>query len=194
MSPRRWLRRPFDGLDALCARVFPDAWNPMRQLGALGWFFFWIVVVSGIYLYIFFDTGIRGTYESIEAITHAQWWAGGVMRSLHRYASDALVVLAVVHLLREFATDRVRGNHWFPWVTGLPLLLFIYVCGITGYWLVWDTLAQYVAMTTSDLLDVLPIFGAPIARNFLNQASLSDRFFTLMVLRSSKLWVYYEGD
>jgi ferredoxin/coenzyme F420-reducing hydrogenase delta subunit len=181
MNPRRWLRAPFDAVDALCARIFPPEWNPMAQLGALGWFFFWIVTVSGVYLYIFFDTGITATYQSIESITHAQWWAGGVMRSLHRYASDALVVMAFVHLLREFAHDRLRGNHWFAWITGMPLLLFIYACGITGYWLVWDTLAQYVAISTTHLLDALPIFGEPIARNFLNEASLSNRFFTLMV-------------
>jgi hypothetical protein len=35
--------------------------------------------------------------------------------------------------------------------------------GITGYWLVWDKLAYYVAITTSELLDYLPIFGEPIA-------------------------------
>lgn len=182
MSPRALMRGLFDGLDGACARAFGEAWNPMYQLGALGWFLFWIVTVSGVYLYIFFDTGITGTYESIEAITHAQWWAGGIMRSLHRYASDAMVVVAVVHLLREFARDRMRGNHWFAWLTGVPLLGFIYVCGITGYWLVWDTLAQYVALTSSELLDALPLFGEPIARNFVNQAALSDRFFTLMVL------------
>jgi ferredoxin/coenzyme F420-reducing hydrogenase delta subunit len=182
VSPRTALRRLFDGLDGACARVFGDAWNPMYQLGALGWFLFWIVTFSGVYLYIFFDTGITGTYQSIEAITHAQWWAGGIMRSLHRYASDAMVPLVLVHLLREFARDRMRGNHWFAWLTGVPLVGFVYVCGITGYWLVWDTLAQYVALTSSELLDALPLFGEPIARNFVSQASLSDRFFTLMVL------------
>jgi ferredoxin/coenzyme F420-reducing hydrogenase delta subunit len=182
MSPRGALRRGFDLLETLCARVMGPGWNPLVQLGALGWFFFWIVAVSGIYLYIFFDTGITGTYESIEAISRDQWWAGGILRSLHRYASIALLVTAIVHMLREYAGDRIRGNHWFAWVTGLPLLLFIFVCGITGYWLVWDALAQFVAQTTSEVLDVLPIFGEPIARNFLNQASLSDRFFSLMVL------------
>jgi ferredoxin/coenzyme F420-reducing hydrogenase delta subunit len=176
------MRRVFNLLEMLCARVMGPGWNPLFQLGALGWFFFWIVTVSGIYLYIFFDTGITGTYESIEAISRDQWWAGGILRSLHRYASIALLVTAVVHLMHEFANDRIRGNHWFAWLTGLPLLLFIFVCGITGYWLVWDALAQFVAQTTSEVLDVLPIFGEPIARNFLDQASLSDRFFSLMVL------------
>jgi ferredoxin/coenzyme F420-reducing hydrogenase delta subunit len=180
VSLRSLLRAPFDRLDVLCARAFPPEWNPMAQLGAIGWFMFWIVAVSGVYLYIFFDTGISGTWRSVEAITRDQWWAGGVMRSLHRYASDALVVMALLHMLREWSMDRMRGNHWFAWATGVPLLLFIYVCGITGYWLVWDVRAQYVAVQTTALLDLVPIFGEPIGRNFVDQASVSDRFFTLM--------------
>ncbi len=179
-SPRRWLRAGFGALEELCSRAFTPAWNPLLQLGALGWFFFWIVAVSGIYLYVFFDTGITRAYDSVDSLTNAQPWAGGIMRSLHRYASDGLVVVALVHLLREFGLDRVRGKRWFGWITGLPLLMLIYVSGITGYWLVWDVMAQYVAVTTAELLDILPLFGEPISRNFVNEVSLSSRFFTLM--------------
>lgn len=179
-SPRAWLRAGFDALDGACSRAFTPAWNPMLQLGALGWYFYWIVAVSGIYLYAFLDTGVTQAFDSVESLTHAQPWAGGVMRSLHRYASDGLVAVAVVHLVREFALDRMRGKRWYAWFTGLPLLLLIYVSGITGYWLVWDVLAQYVAQTTTALLDALPLFGEPISRNFVNEAALSSRFFTLM--------------
>lgn len=179
-TPRQWLRAAFGALESLCSRAFTPAWNPLLQLGAIGWFFFWVVAVSGIYLYVFFDTGITRAYDTVESLTHAQPWAGGVMRSLHRYASDGLVVVALVHLLREFALDQMRGKRWFAWITGLPLLMLIYVSGITGYWLVWDVMAQYVAVTTAELLDVLPLFGEPISRNFVNEVSLSSRFFTLM--------------
>lgn len=179
-APRQCLRAAFVALDGLCSRAFTPAWNPLLQLGALGWFFYWIVAVSGIYLYVFFDTGITRAYDTVEMLTHAQPWAGGVMRSLHRYASDGLVAVAGVHLVREFALDRMRGKRWYAWITGLPLLLLIYVSGITGYWLVWDVLAQYVAQTTATLLDVLPLFGEPISRNFASEAALSSRFFTLM--------------
>ena len=95
---------------------------------------FWIVAVSGIYLFIFFDTGVVDAYESVEAITHAQWYAGGVMRSFHRYASDLMVVVLVIHLSREFALDRYRGVHWFSWFTGVPIIWMLYASGITGYW------------------------------------------------------------
>jgi quinol-cytochrome oxidoreductase complex cytochrome b subunit/coenzyme F420-reducing hydrogenase delta subunit len=168
------IERPFD-------RLFGPALNPVAQLGALGFFFFWIVAVSGIYLFIFFDTGIERAYESVEHVTKDYWYHAGVMRSLHRYASDLMVVMVVVHMLREFAYDHYRGVRWFSWLTGLPIIWLLYISGITGYWLVWDKLAHYVALVTSELLDWLPIFGEPIARNFIATGTLTSRFFTLMV-------------
>ena len=171
----------FEGVDKLFNRAFTPAWNPLLHLGTLGWFFYWIVIVSGIYLYIFFDTGINQAYASLESITNVQWYAGGIMRSLHRYASDALIIVIMLHLTREFVMDRFRGARWFTWFTGVPLLWLVFACGISGYWMVWDVLAQYIAIASTEWLDSLGIFGQSIARNFLNNETLSGRFFTLMV-------------
>ncbi|RME98805.1 MAG: cytochrome b/b6-like protein, partial [Alphaproteobacteria bacterium] len=178
---RALLRSVFDRAEHWLGFAFPMQWNPLLNLGALGFFFYWIVTVSGIYVYIFFDTGVTQAFDSIEYMTHDQWYAAGVMRSLHRYASDALIVVMLLHICREFALDRYRGVRWFSWLTGVPVLVMVYVAGITGYWLVWDKLAQYVALVTTEWLDKLPIFGEPIARNFLSPDTLDDRFFTLMI-------------
>jgi NAD(P)H-flavin reductase/ferredoxin len=56
------------------------------------------------------------------------------------------------------------------------------MAGINGYWLVWDKLAQFVAIASAEWLDALPIFSDPLARNFLEQGSVNDRFFTLLSL------------
>jgi len=180
-SIRSVAKAAFEGADNVFNRAFTPEWNPLFHLGTLGWYFYWIVIVSGIYLYIFFDTGIHQAYESLEYITNVQWYAGGVMRSLHRYASDALIIVMMLHLLREFVTDRYRGARWFTWFTGVPLLWLVFACGISGYWMVWDVLAQYIAIASTEWLDSLGIFGQSIARNFLNNDTLSGRFFTLMV-------------
>jgi ferredoxin/coenzyme F420-reducing hydrogenase delta subunit len=168
-------------LEGLFDQIFTPRWNPMYCLGGLGFFYFWIVAVSGLYIYIFFDTGLTEAFDSVEYLTHEQWYLGGVMRSLHRYASDALVVMMVLHMVREFAFDHYRGPRFFSWITGVPMTWLIIAAGVTGYWLVWDELAQYVAIVSSEWLDWLPIFGEPIARNFLTPASLDDRFFTLLI-------------
>ncbi len=161
--------------------VFGTHWNPWYQLGALSFHFFWIVVVSGVYLYVFFDTSILGAYASVQALTEEQWYLGGVMRSLHRYASDAMVVTVTLHLLREFAKGRFRGAQTFSWVSGLPLLWLLFAAGIGGYWLVWDQFAQYVAQTTTEWLERLPAISDSLARTFLSDATLSDRLFSLLV-------------
>ena len=178
---RTVLRSGFDLIEAVVGRIFPPAWNPLLNLGALGFFFYWIITVSGIYVYAFFDTGVNSAYASIEYMTHEQWYLAGIMRSLHRYASDALVVVMMLHFVREFALDRYRGVRWFSWVTGVPIMVMVFVAGISGYWLVWDQLAQYVAIVSTEWLDLLPIFGEPIARNFLSPDALESRFFTLMI-------------
>lgn len=175
------VRFVFDRAEVVFDAAFGPRLNPFHHLGALGFFFFWIVAASGIYLYVFFETSIHGAYHSIERLTHEQWYLGGIMRSLHRYGSDAMVIVVLLHLAREFARDRYRGVRWYPWITGAVLLWFLYASGISGYWLVWDTLAQYIAVATSEWLDALPIFGEPIARNFLDQTAVSDRFFSLMI-------------
>ncbi|MCS6879323.1 MAG: cytochrome b N-terminal domain-containing protein [Geminicoccaceae bacterium] len=178
---RARVRLLFDRAESLLGLAFPPAWNPLLNLGALGFFFFWIVTASGIYVYIFFDTGVTQAYDSVEYMTREQWYLAGVMRSFHRYGSDALVIVAALHLLREFGQDRYRGVRWFSWLTGIVVLVLVFVAGITGYWLVWDKLAQYVAVVTSEWLDALGIFGEPIARNFVAPGALDDRFFTLML-------------
>jgi len=171
----------FERVEAAFNLFFDDDWNPFYQLGALSFYFFWILSITGFYLFIFMDLSIYGAYSSIEYLTHDQWYLGGVMRSLHRYCTDAMAVTVTLHMVREFAMGRFTGVRWFSWVTGIPLLWFMFAAAIGGYWLVWDQFAQYVAVVTMEWMDWLPVFGDPMARNFLTNDAVSDRFFSLMI-------------
>ena len=157
MTIQRPLRFAFSWFEGWLDRAFGTRNNPFYWLGGLGFFLYWIVAVSGIYLYAFFDTGLTAAYQSVESLTVSQWWLGGVMRSLHRYASDALILVMAVHLLRVFAYDQYRGTRWYSWLLGVPTIALAFAAGITGYWLVWDKLAQYVAVVSTEWLDHLPI-------------------------------------
>lgn len=167
-------------IEARVSAAFGSRHNPFHHLGALCVWCFWIALVSGIYLFIFYETSLSGAHASVERMTHAQWWLGGIMRSLHRYSSDAAVLAMGGHLLREFLRGRYTGARWFSWFTGVPLIWIVIVLGITGYWMVWDEMAQYVAVSTARLFDTLPVFTDPMSRNFLDNDSVSDRFFTLI--------------
>jgi coenzyme F420-reducing hydrogenase delta subunit/ferredoxin len=167
-------------IEGILNKIFGNDLNPFYYLGALGFYLFWIVVVSGAYIYAFYKTGIELSYPSVESLTHDQPYLGGIMRSLHRYASDALVVVMVLHLLREFILGRYSGARWFTWISGIPLIWLIYVAGTNGYWMVWDTLAQYSTVSAMEWFDWLPIFSEPMAQGFVSQEVLNDRFFSLI--------------
>ncbi|WP_370869815.1 FAD-binding oxidoreductase [Polaromonas sp.] len=169
-------------LESALNRIFGTVLNPFYSLGAITYLMFWIVVVSGFYIYIFYDTGVEDAFGSVEYITHEQWYLAGIMRSLHRYASDGMILFGVLHMVRNFVFDRYRNFRWFSWATGVALLWLVYIAGINGYWLVWDGLAQFLAVASAEWLDFLPVFSAPLARNFLESGSVSDRFFSLLSL------------
>jgi len=175
----RWL---FQFAEGAANAIFGSENNPMYYLGGLTFFFLYILLASGIYIYIFYDTEVSGAYASIEYMTHEQWYLGGVMRSLHRYASDAMVISMILHMLRRFFNDRYNGGRSFSWVTGVPMLWLVFITGLMGYWLVWDQLAQFIAVRTFEWVDWLPIIAEPTARNFLTNDNMTDTLFRLLVV------------
>lgn len=139
----------------------------MRHLGALAFLLFWMLAASGVYLYLRFDTSASGAYASIGEL---EWWFGGVLRSVHRYAADAFVVVTVLHLLREAWLGRWRGFRAFSWISGILLVWLLYASGLVGYWLVWDTRSQFSFLATMEWMGVAARVGeAP------------DRLFSLFV-------------
>jgi NAD(P)H-flavin reductase/ferredoxin len=176
-SGLQWL---FMRVEAVFNAAFGDRLNPLYHLGSISFFLFWVITATGLYVYAFFETGVPVAYTSVESLTHGQWFAGGLMRSIHRYASDAFVITMLLHMVRHFAFNRLRGFRWFSWVTGVFLIWLVYAAGVTGFMLPWDHLAQYTIIASFEWLDWLPGFGGALMRNFIYADSVTDRFFSLL--------------
>ena len=140
---RRFLHRILSRFDAWFDRVYGWKHNPLYHSGALVVLSFIILLVTGVYLLLFYRIG--SPYESVARIT-AQPLAGRWIRTLHRYASDLAVMAAAVHALRMFVQRRTWGPRAQAWISGLVLLLVFFICGWTGYVMVWDLQAQLLAV------------------------------------------------
>ncbi|HZP87620.1 MAG TPA: hydrogenase iron-sulfur subunit [Burkholderiales bacterium] len=173
----RAVRRAEAGLDV----CFGARANPLRHLGAVGFLLLAAAIVSGIYVYIWFDTSTQGAYRSVTRLSELQWGFAALMRSVHRYASDGFALVMLLHLAREWILGRTHAFRWFSWLSGVPLLWLAFSAGVVGFWLVWDALAQFSLVASLEWLDALKIFGEPLARNVLVPDSLDDRFFSLLV-------------
>ena len=162
--------------DAAMNRLYGWRYNPLYHSGALVVALFLVLLVTGVYL--LFVYRLSAPYASVAAAT-AQPWLGRWMRGLHRYASDAAVIAVLVHALRMFAQGRSWGPRTLAWVTGLILVFVTFVCGWTGFVMVWDVPAQVLAREGARLFDVLPIFSEPISRAFVGERPIPSAFFFL---------------
>ncbi len=160
--------------------IFTPAMNPLYYLGAITFLFFWVILGSGAYLYLFYNMSPDGAYESIRYISEDQKYYGGIIRSMHRYASDGIVIVILIHVFQVFFSDRFRQYRWVAWVSGAAILPVIWFEGASGYFLVWDKPAQALAMALSDMMDVLPLNADPVQRNFLTPDHINALLFFVM--------------
>ena len=145
--------------------IYSSRLNPIYYLGAITVFLLVIDVISGIYLFFFYDVDPKGAYQSVEAISSS--FLGSLMRGVHRYSSDGLILFAVLHMLHMILTDRFRMFRWVAWVSGVGTLLIFIVIGLSGYLLVWDERAQLTGLLTAKFFSVVPIFGHALMSAFL---------------------------
>src|SRR5690606_22490751 len=65
------------------------------------------------------------------------------------------------------------------WVSGCGLLLLLFICGWTGYVMVWDTFGGHLAREGARMLDALPFLSEPTSRAFTGEQPVSTVFFFL---------------
>jgi coenzyme F420-reducing hydrogenase delta subunit/NAD-dependent dihydropyrimidine dehydrogenase PreA subunit len=172
----RQLEKGFIYLDRMIGRWVPESLNPMLHTGAIAVTALFIATVTGIVLLIWYKPSVHLAYESLDAMSKSPL-GSGLIRSLHRYSSDAAVLFAVIHALRVLFGRRFDVARWLTWVTGPIMLGLLWFVGWTGYWLVWDLRAQSVAVGTAKLLDALPVFTDPLSRSFVTDASVNSLLF-----------------
>ncbi|MBI4665067.1 MAG: cytochrome b N-terminal domain-containing protein [Nitrospinae bacterium] len=179
-------------------KVFTPSLNPLYLLGGITFLFFWILIATGLYLFLFYKISATNAYESVQYITENQRYYGGIIRSLHRYAADGLLIVIAIHILQVFFSDRFRKNRWVAWVSGAAVLFPAWFDGVTGYFLVWDEKGRMIAQLTAELLDPLPLSAEPLSRNFLTGGSVHFLLFfvitylhiTIPFLIMGLLWLH----
>jgi len=68
---------------------------------------------------------------------------GKLVRNIHYWSANFLIVVVVLHLLRVYFTGAYHGPRRFNWVIGLGLLFCVLASNFTGYLLPWNQLSYW---------------------------------------------------
>src|SRR5439155_25092845 len=149
-------------------------------LGEVALYSFVVLVLSGIYLTLFFEPSLvqvhyHGPYvplqgrEMSEAYKSAvdisyQVKAGLLIRQTHHWAADVFVAAIVLHLLRIFFTGAFRKPRDLTYYIGLLMLIVALLEGYLGYSLVDDLLSGMGLAIGYSVLMSVPFIGANLAQ------------------------------
>lgn len=166
-------------------------------LGMILGFLFLIMIFTGVILMIYYTPSVDTAYQSVKDIVYIVP-GGRIIRNMHRWASQGMVIVVFLHLLRVFYTGSYLGNRSLNWVIGVVLLMVTLMSNFSGYLLPWDQLAYWAvtigsniaasARELTDLLGVTSVFDPGgflkkllIGGESVGQPALS-RFFALHVI------------
>ena len=196
------IHRGVVSVDKAINKVIPEEFNPFYYLGGITNVLWVLLVPTGIFLWFYYKPTTSEAFASVDYLTNGVFF-GNVIRAIHRYAGDGMIIMAVLHMVRNLFTDRYRGFRDVPWVSGVFLLLLTGVVGLTGYLLVWDQRALVVTdaivKTLLSLDLIIGGLGTFLARALLagdspNNLTLARMFFLHVgpaVLIFFFLWVHY---
>jgi quinol-cytochrome oxidoreductase complex cytochrome b subunit len=116
-------------------------------------------------------------YQSMVAL-QTRVYFGSLVRNLHHWSANLLLVAAVLHLLRVFYTAGFAPPREFNWVIGVALLLLAVAANFTGYLLPWDQLAYWAITVGTSLLGYIPLVGDALTRFLLGGAEVGAATLT----------------
>jgi len=127
-------------------------------LGGLAVLLIMILIVTGIMLMFVYTPAPETAYRDMLAL-QSEVPFGNLVRNLHHWSGNLLLVVVFLHMLRVFFTGAFRHPREFNWVIGMMLLLLVVAANFTGYLLPWDQLAYWAITVGTSLLDYVPIVG-----------------------------------
>lgn len=136
-------------------------WRYTLGAGGLAIFLTLIIIATGALELFFYTPTPALAGPSIQMITFLVPF-GGFVRGLHFWASQALVVISGIHLLRVIFTEAYHPPRRFNFILGLSLFVLVIFLDFTGYILRWDNGIHWALIVGTNLLGTIPIFGSRI--------------------------------
>ncbi len=119
--------------------------------GGLAIFFSLVLLITGALEMYYYTPSPEGAAASIQAITYLVPY-GNLVRNLHYWSAQLLVIVVMVHLLRVILTGAYAPPRRFNYVLGIILLVLVLLLDFTGYVLRWDEGIRWALVVGTNLV------------------------------------------
>jgi len=177
----------------------PAGINYLTCLGGITFTLFIAQVLTGLLLSLHYTPSDAEAYLSVQRL-HQSIPLGRLLRSVHFWAANLMVVTIVLHMLRVFIAGAYKNPRELNWVAGALLFALTLGFGFTGYLLPWDQKAYWATVVGTNMLGSVPLIGPFLASLVRGGSEVSGqtllRFYSMHILwlpvvTAFFLWVHF---
>jgi quinol-cytochrome oxidoreductase complex cytochrome b subunit len=155
-------------------------WRYTLGAGGTAVFLLLVITLTGVLELFYYVPATGEAATSIQTLTYLVSF-GGLVRNLHFWSAQFLLVVSAVHLGRIVFTGSYTPPRQFNYLLGLALFILSILLDFTGYVLRWDTGIQWALVVGTNLVRSIPWIGETLYQaltggNQLGQATLT-RFY-----------------
>jgi len=126
--------------------------------GGLAVFLVPVLVATGILETFYYIPTPDQAAQSIQTLAFLVPF-GGLVRNLHFWAAQFLVLVSLLHLLRVVFTGAYLPPRRFNYLLGMGLFVLAVLLDFTGYVLRWDEGIHYALIAGTNLIKSIPLIG-----------------------------------
>jgi len=144
-----------------------------------------IMIITGVFLAMFYTSDIGYAFESVERIMRDVNY-GWLIRYIHMNGASMFFIAVYLHMARGLYYGSYKQPRELLWMTGIIILLLMMATAFMGYVLPWGQMSFWGATVITNLFSSIPLFGETIVTWMwggfsVNNATL-NRFFALHYL------------
>jgi ubiquinol-cytochrome c reductase cytochrome b subunit len=121
-------------------------------------FCFFVQVITGIFLWMAYSPSAQTAWESVYYIQF-EMDGGWLLRGIHHYTAQLMVVLLALHLLQVVIDGAYRAPREVNFWLGLILMLIVLGLALTGYLLPWDQKGYWATQVATKIAGIVPLVG-----------------------------------
>ena len=153
------------GVKALMHEAFNE-----RVPGGARWRYVWgstlvftfvLQMITGFMLWSAYSPSTRTAWESVYHIQH-EMFLGNIIRGLHHYAAQGMVVLMAIHLIQVIIDGAYKAPREVNFWLGIVLMMIVLGLSLTGYLLPWDQKGYYATQVTTNIMSATPVVGREV--------------------------------
>jgi quinol-cytochrome oxidoreductase complex cytochrome b subunit len=133
-------------------------WRYTLGAGGTAVFLVMVVGITGILEVFYYIPTPEHAGLSVQTISYLVPF-GGLIRNLHFWSAQLLLVVSAIHLIRVVFTGSYVPPRRFNYILGLILFVLAILLDFTGYILRWDQGIQWALVVGTNLLKTIPFIG-----------------------------------